>query len=145
VHAESKEAYVEQEHDPHSTETIARQLLDPSISEDEEREYHGCVLVFVFCTLAKSGDICPRYIDQCQDLMDAPINGGERRGLEIYQQAVWTSAGELGDSAPDEAFFTYVERGTTHYLDGVRVKEGKEGLPVHFNYERWLGGGTHIK
>ena len=58
VHAESKETHVEQEHDPHSTETIAKQLLDPSISDNEEREYHGCVLLLVVCTLAKTCNIC---------------------------------------------------------------------------------------
>lgn len=36
-------ALAEPELNPHSTEVIARQLLDPAVSEEEEEEYHGCV------------------------------------------------------------------------------------------------------
>lgn len=32
---------VDLEIDPHSTETIALQLMDPSVSEEEEAEYQG--------------------------------------------------------------------------------------------------------
>jgi len=39
--------------DPQSTETIATQLLDPIVSEEEEAEYQGfvCVLRFPPCRL----------------------------------------------------------------------------------------------
>lgn len=36
-------ALPEPELHPHSTEVIARQLLDPAVSEEEEEEYQGCV------------------------------------------------------------------------------------------------------
>jgi len=32
-------------------------------------------------------------------------------------------------------YVSYVERSSTQYLS-----DGKEALPVSFNYERWLGG-----
>jgi phosphatidylinositol 3,5-bisphosphate 5-phosphatase len=79
-----------------------------------------------------------RYIDQCQELLDAPTIA-ERKDLDVYQIAVRTSTGDLNewhDESPDEAFSTYVERGTTRYLDG---SGRKEAFPIVFNYERWLG------
>jgi hypothetical protein len=36
---------IDLEVDPHSTETIAFQLLDPTVSEEEEAEYQGYVFV----------------------------------------------------------------------------------------------------
>jgi hypothetical protein len=38
---ESKRPNLDQDQDAHSTETIARQLLDPTVSESEEVEYRG--------------------------------------------------------------------------------------------------------
>lgn len=38
---EVKKALTEPELNPHSTEAIARQLLDPFVSEEEEEEYKG--------------------------------------------------------------------------------------------------------
>lgn len=38
---EVKKAFVEPESNPHSTEVIARQSLDPAVSEEEEEEYQG--------------------------------------------------------------------------------------------------------
>jgi phosphatidylinositol 3,5-bisphosphate 5-phosphatase len=38
-----KSTLAEPEMNPHSTEVIARQLLDPAVSEEEEEEYQGCV------------------------------------------------------------------------------------------------------
>jgi len=106
--------------DPQSTEAIAQQLLDPTVSEDEIAEYQG-------------------YIDQCQDLLVGPIDGGERKDLEVYQFAVRTALGEtfdILDEAPDEAFLTYLGQGViTHLHDGGR----KDSTAGHFNYERWLG------
>lgn len=39
---EVKKDIVEPELNPHSTEVIARQLLNPAVSEEEEEEYQGC-------------------------------------------------------------------------------------------------------
>jgi hypothetical protein len=36
-------ALAEPELDPHSTEVVARRLLDPAVPEQEEEEYQGCV------------------------------------------------------------------------------------------------------
>ena len=36
---------IEPELSPHSTEAIARQLLDPAVSEEEEEEYQGYVIL----------------------------------------------------------------------------------------------------
>ena len=40
---ETKRDKIDLEIDPHSTETIALQLLNPTVSEEEEAEYQGCV------------------------------------------------------------------------------------------------------
>jgi hypothetical protein len=70
------------------------------------------------------------------------MNGGERPDLEIYQLAVRTGIGEtfeLREDIPDEAFLIYLERGMTQHLDDIGRHDV---LPVQFNYDRWLGGGT---
>jgi len=113
-----KRSAVPVELDRHSTEAVAKQLLDPTVSEAEEAEYQG-------------------YIDQCQELLDAPTSMGERNDLEVYSMAIRTAMGETSwsDDIPKE-FVTYVERSCTLYRDGGICGEG---LPVTFNYERWLG------
>ncbi|KAF9266223.1 polyphosphoinositide phosphatase [Marasmius fiardii PR-910] len=106
--------------DRHSTEAVAKQMLDPTVSEEEEAEYHG-------------------YIDQCQELLDARMTGGERKDLEVYTNAVRTAAGDF-DSWTEEVpkeFISYVEHGTLQYIEG---SGRKEAFPVMFNYERWLTG-----
>lgn len=40
---EVKKVFAEQELNPHSTEVIAWQLLNPTVSEEEEEEYQGWV------------------------------------------------------------------------------------------------------
>ncbi|KAF8064104.1 polyphosphoinositide phosphatase [Lyophyllum atratum] len=110
--------------DRHSTEAIAKQLLEPTVSDNEVAEYQG-------------------YIDQCQELLDAPTTMGERKDLEVYSTAIRTAMGETPDW-PDEVpkeFLSYVERGHTQDLNG---KQG-EGFPVSFNYERWLGGTADLR
>jgi len=112
---------VEHTLDWYSTETIAKQLLDPVVSEVEKAEYQG-------------------YIDQCQELLDAPATLGERKALEVYALAVQTARGDTHDYWPEEIpkeFFSYIERSSTQYLDGGK----KEALPVSFDYDRWLSGG----
>jgi hypothetical protein len=87
--------------------------------------------------LIKCNDAFYRYIDQCQELLDAPRRA-ERKDLDIYQGAVRTATGETADwpdEYPDEVFMIYVEQGTSRYLDGA---EHREVLPITFNYERWV-------
>ncbi|KAK7035778.1 Polyphosphoinositide phosphatase [Favolaschia claudopus] len=113
---ETKKPVIEPELDRHSTEALARHLLNPTVSEQEEAEYQG-------------------YIDQCQELLDAPSTSGERKDLELYSLAVRTAAGEVPDwplEIPKE-FVAHVEYVPSQYLDG-----GKDPQPS-FNYERWLG------
>jgi len=107
----------EPELNPHSTEAIARQLLDPAVSDEEEEEYRG-------------------YVDQCQELIEAAV---DRKDRLVYQVAAKIAAGETDwqHDVVDEAFLNYVERGTTQYLEGA---SRKDALPVAFNYERWIGG-----
>lgn len=79
--------------------------------------------------------IC-RYIDQCEELIEAAV---DRKDRIVYQTAARTAAGETVDwhNDVDEAYFSYVERGTAQYLDGAGQKDA---LPVAFNYERWISG-----
>ncbi|KAJ2920989.1 hypothetical protein H1R20_g16104, partial [Candolleomyces eurysporus] len=103
--------------DERSTQYLATRLLSPSVSEMEEAEYQG-------------------YIDQCQEMLDAPLTIGERKDLEIYAMAVEGGLGiapDWPDKVPIE-FVTYVDRGLTVHLDN------KDPIPVTFNYEKWLGG-----
>ncbi|KIK53298.1 hypothetical protein GYMLUDRAFT_49476 [Collybiopsis luxurians FD-317 M1] len=111
----------EPELDRHSTGTVAKQLLDPVVSEEEEAEYQG-------------------YIDQCQELLDARLDSGERKDLEMYAMAVHTANGEISDWADEEPreFMAYVERGSIQYIDGSGGR--REAFPVSDNYERWLSG-----
>ncbi|KAL0573290.1 phosphatidylinositol-3,5-bisphosphate 5-phosphatase [Marasmius crinis-equi] len=108
--------------DRHSTVAVARQLLDPTVSEEEEAEYHG-------------------YIDQCQELLDARMTGGERKDLEVYTTAVRTASGEVSDWSEEvpKEYVSYVEYATPQYIEGGGGGR-KEAFPVMFNYERWLAG-----
>jgi phosphatidylinositol 3,5-bisphosphate 5-phosphatase len=45
---QSKMDNPDSEVDPHSTETMALQLLDPSVSKEEEAEYQGYVISYTF-------------------------------------------------------------------------------------------------
>ncbi|KAF6750868.1 polyphosphoinositide phosphatase [Ephemerocybe angulata] len=103
--------------DERSTQYMANKLLSPSVSENEEAEYQG-------------------YIDQCQEMLDAPLTIGERKDLEIYASAIETGMGlapDWPDKVPAE-FVLYVDRGQTVHLDNV------DPIPVAFNYDKWLGG-----
>ncbi|TFK37658.1 SacI homology domain-containing protein [Crucibulum laeve] len=116
---ETKKTPTEPVLEKHSTEAVARQLLEPTVSEKEEAEYQG-------------------YIDQCEELLEAPSTVGERKDLEVYAAAVGlANGGEMltwQDEEPKD-FVTYVERGSTSYLDGGGRKDP---LPITYNYERWL-------
>ncbi|KAJ2913114.1 hypothetical protein MD484_g7305, partial [Candolleomyces efflorescens] len=101
--------------DKHSTQYLATRNLSPSVSVDEEAEYQG-------------------YIDQCQEMLDAPLTQGERKDLEIYHMAIETGLG-IAPDWPDKVsaeFATYVDRGLTVHLDN------KDPIPVTFNYEKWV-------
>ncbi|KAJ7184359.1 SacI homology domain-containing protein [Mycena filopes] len=104
IRVEDKKPAAEPELDRNSTEVFARRHLDPHVSETEEAEYQG-------------------YIDQCQELLDAPSTSGERKDLEVYHLAVRTATGE---------------HGRTLYLDG------RKDVQPPFNYERWLGSAGMI-
>jgi len=127
--------------DKHSTEAIAMQLLEPNVSESEEAEYQGSA-DFLKSSSRSPAHLHGRYIDQCQELLDAPTTMGERKDLEIYIAAVRNAGGE-GLDWPEDAprdLITYVERGSLNYIDGSK----KEPFPVTFNYERWLGGAGQL-
>ncbi|KAF5343594.1 hypothetical protein D9757_013690 [Collybiopsis confluens] len=108
-----------------STELVARQLLDPFVSEEEVVEYQG-------------------YIDQCQELLDAPFDSGAREDLEVYAMNVRTASGDYSDwmdeepPEPPREFVSYVERGSAQYFEGIGGR--REVFPVLDNYERWLSG-----
>lgn len=81
-----------------------------------------------------------RYIEQFQELLDAPVTSLEKRNLEVYEQAFqigkgggitddWTTGFEIAKD-----YISYVERSTMEYLDGA----WKEAFQVTHNYERWL-------
>ena len=135
---ETQKTSAEQTLDRYSTEAIAKQLLNPVVSEVEEAEYQGSV--FFFSDFHEYSSRLNRYIDQCQELLDAPATLGERKALEVYAWAVQTAKGDIHDYWPEEIpkeFFSYIERSSTQYLDDGR----KEALPVSFDYDRWLSGG----
>ena len=124
---------------PRSTKAVALALLDPQVSEGEEAEYAGWV-PFTSEVLTTFLNIVVRYIEQCQELLDAPVTSLEKRNLEVYEQAIqigkgggitddWTTGFEIAKD-----YISYVERSTTDYLDGA----WKEAFPVTYNYERWL-------
>ncbi|KAJ3758562.1 polyphosphoinositide phosphatase [Lentinula raphanica] len=114
---------IDPELDRHSTEAVAKQLLNPLVSEEEEAEYQG-------------------YIDQCQEMLDARFDSGERKDLEVYTAAVRTANGdshlEQWEDEEPRDFVTYVEHGSIQYLEGSGGR--REALPVTYNYERWLSG-----
>lgn len=64
---------------------------------------------------------------------------GERKDLEVYSMAVRTASGDMYEwqEQLSDSFISYIEHGTTQYLDGMTRQEA---LPVTFNYERWLAG-----
>ena len=81
-----------------------------------------------------------RYIEQCQELLDAPVTSLEKRNLEVYAQAIQTGRGEgISDDwrsgfEATKDYTAYVERSTTEYLTSAK----KEAFPITYNYERWL-------
>ncbi|KAL0952345.1 hypothetical protein HGRIS_006625 [Hohenbuehelia grisea] len=104
--------------DMRSTEVVAQQLLEPSVSEDDEREYQ-------------------EYIDQYQELLDAPSTMGERNDVEKYASAVRIASGDT-DFAEElivvpDVYALYVERGV-----GEAPERAKHDLSQTVAwYERW--------
>ncbi|KAJ7595479.1 polyphosphoinositide phosphatase [Mycena floridula] len=115
--------------DKSSSEAMALQLLDPSVSETEEAEYQG-------------------YIDQCEDLLDGGL--GERKDFELYTMAVRTASGlpnfpsrgvdgsisTLDQEIPRE-YVAYVDSVKLQSLEATGRKDSTAGLNAA--YERWLG------
>ncbi|EKM74897.1 hypothetical protein AGABI1DRAFT_132740 [Agaricus bisporus var. burnettii JB137-S8] len=100
-----------------STEALALQLLDPSVSEDEQDEYQG-------------------YIDQCQVFSNAHAIRSERKDLSVYQTAIDISHGMGIDKCREETMEAY-----TAYIAKMHIHElAKEVLPTTYNYEKWLWG-----
>ncbi|KAH8107843.1 polyphosphoinositide phosphatase [Cristinia sonorae] len=111
----------EREYDPvyqYSTEFIARRLMDPIVTPEEEAEYQ-------------------EYIDQCMDLLDAPPNGAERKDRKVYGAAIATGMGEgdieMTPEVLDKDFVIYLER-------PMDASGRRDNLPITFNYEKWLTG-----
>lgn len=130
---EVKKVCVEHESNLHSTEAIAWQLLDPTVSEEEEEEYQGYACYISANVKCGLSEIICRYIDQCQELTEASV---ERKDLAVYLTAVRIATGEA-DGIADDTYLAYVQRGTSRYLD---VTTRTDALPVTFNYERWING-----
>jgi hypothetical protein len=66
-----------------------------------------------------------RYIDQCQDLLDAPFTV-TAKDLDIYKGVVLAGAGELNEvreEGADEAFAAYVRRGSISHLERTARKD----------------------
>ena len=140
LRSETQKTSPEHTLDRYSTEALAKQLLDPVVSEVEEVEYQGSVFFPSESFLYAYSSRLSRYIDQCQELLDAPATLGERKALEVYALAVQTARGDTHDYWPEDIpkeFLSYIERSSTQYLDGSK----KEVLPVSFDYDRWLSGG----
>lgn len=97
------------------------------------------------CSLPPSLPLYGRYIDQCQELLNASLREPPLPGdLEMYANAVRMAQGDLPgywdghDAMPPKEFVAYVERGgISAYLDGIGTVR-KDPLPVTWNYERWL-------
>ncbi|KAI0920428.1 hypothetical protein AcV5_010162 [Taiwanofungus camphoratus] len=103
--------------DPNSTEAIATQLLDPTVSEEAEYE---------------------EYVDQYEELLVASDHWLARDDLEKYQHAFGIAQGELAylHDAKEESFAPYVESANPQGLDGAP----RDFLPIKFDYEKWLTG-----
>ncbi len=86
--------------------------------------------------------VLSRYIDQYQELLDAPATVAERKDLEIYALAVQTAKGEGRDYWEEDIprdFIAYVERSSNRHLDGAEMTGT---FHVSYNYERWLGSSS---
>jgi len=115
--AEAVKAQVVTDQDKNPTELLALQLLEPSVSEDEQDEYQG-------------------YIDQCQEFLNASAMRSERKDLGVYQAAIDTSTGIGLDWCKEETVENYVAYvGKKHVLEAT-----KELLPITYKYEKWLSG-----
>lgn len=81
----------------------------------------------------------PRYIDQCEEILNAQTMHSERKDLNVYQAAIDTSNGMGSEWCKEEVFENFVA-----YVGKRHVYETtKELLPITFNYEKWLFG-SHV-
>ncbi|THG95141.1 hypothetical protein EW026_g6457 [Hermanssonia centrifuga] len=116
-----KSSKSDQRPDKTSTEYIASALLDPVVPLEEEHEYKD-------------------YIDQCQDMLNAPPDYAERKDQKVYINAVALSALDDDDpwAVPDkelELFGVYMKKGSPYTAESAG---SRENLPVTFNYEKWI-------
>lgn len=104
--------------DPTSTEMIAQQLMNPSLSPEEESEYQD-------------------YVDQYEELLVTTDDGVARDDWEKYQNGVWLAQGELSclQEPREDTFAAYVYNVSPQRLDGHR-----DPLPIKFDYEKWIRG-----
>ncbi|ETW81555.1 hypothetical protein HETIRDRAFT_318364 [Heterobasidion irregulare TC 32-1] len=110
------------EPDPHSTATVAQQLLHPHVSRKEEDEYQ-------------------RYIDQCQDMMSDDLDSGPSEKDQIkYELVVQLALGQVPDTDDklDDPSMAFIQRAFVDSADA-------DALPITFNYEKWIGGGHVAK
>ncbi|KAJ8502831.1 hypothetical protein ONZ45_g11400 [Pleurotus djamor] len=104
------------ENDHRSTEVIAKQLLNASVSTKDEAEYQ-------------------EYVDQYRELLDAPSMFGERKDLEVYSLAVRTAMGGVSEvEEPSKEFLAHIEHAKIEYHDGPSRKKDLMSLAV--GYER---------
>ena len=154
-----------------STEAVALKVLDPTVSEKEQREYQGSANSRCITSVLT---LFPRYVDQYQELLEAPDIDydarriGGHRDLEVYSNAVRIAFGagpgptiessvaslnagtiaSLGDSIehvpiPKE-YIAYVEFPSRQYVDTALRKDSTNTLGGGgFNYERWLAS-VHV-
>jgi hypothetical protein len=116
---------VDLEVDLYSTESLALQLLDPTVSKEEEAEYQGYVIFDVVYSQLLS---CLRYVDQYQELLDSPSSTIERNDWEVYQHAIKTASGNA-EEVFDDNFVTYV--------NCLYTGSGKD---LSSSYEKWISG-----
>lgn len=94
-------------------------------------------------TLISAGAILTfscRYIDQCEELLNAQTLRTERKDLGVYQTAIDTSNGVGLDWCREEvveSYMTYVGKRYVH-----EAATARELLPVTYNYEKWISGYT---
>jgi len=131
---EQRKVTIPVEIDRYSSGSLAKLLLDPTVSDSEVAEYQGC-------TQNPCADIHPltyflRYIDQYEDMLSThTADLGEKKDLEIYSLAIRAGLGELPDDpeTPPREFVNYVEQVNRASRDSVAGAPAGGG-----GYERWL-------
>ncbi|KAJ3543835.1 hypothetical protein NMY22_g2991 [Coprinellus aureogranulatus] len=112
VHKE-KEKVVVPVSEIRNTAQLALRLLNPDVSNQEEQEYES-------------------YFNQCQDLLEAPMNASDRKDWEIYASAVSAGFGYFPnyDSPMDSPYF--VNDSSPYYPNDARGYLPNESSKVYF-------------